>query len=567
MATRCGLIALLLAIFPLSQQHNDNSSKQVGKDECSTWMYHNSSKEADDCICGTDHYNEIICSSTPMEISIIDGLAMTYDSESQTVVAWHTIFGWIHKPLTSRDKIYRKVPLNKSLLNHAICGRLNRDGQLCGACKEGYSPQVLSFDFHCKQCSRTKNEWLKFLLVSFVPTTLFYVFVLLFKFNANSSSIHAYILLAQLVYSPLFIRFYSVQYNNGSLAVNALITFYGMWNFDLLRALHLNICLQLTTLQALALDYVIPCYVLLLVLMTYTATELHSRGCKIMIYVFNPFQKCFYQFKKQWHMKSSMVDVFSTFLLLSYNRLVSAHMNFLVYVKPFNITGVTIGKYLYYDPTVPYFGKEHQPYVVLALLMCLFFSFLPLLLLLFYPMRWFQKCLDCFKLNFYGLQIFVDSFTGCYKDGTEPGTRDCRCFAALFLLLRILTYLTISVIPTICAIAINGIIIMLFMATFIACQPYKTKFAAYNRITGIMLAITSAIYMASFGSILSHIKVTRYLRLNLNILTWLIIMPQLYIPALTLKWLIDIIRTAKPRCMTQTPLLKNNYSLKHYAGL
>lgn len=87
MATRCGLIALLLAIFPLSQQHNDNSSKQVGKDECSTWMYHNSSKEADDCICGTDHYNEIICSSTPMEISIIDGLAMTYDSESQTVVA------------------------------------------------------------------------------------------------------------------------------------------------------------------------------------------------------------------------------------------------------------------------------------------------------------------------------------------------------------------------------------------------------------------------------------------------------------------------------------------------
>ncbi len=32
--------------------------------------------------------------------------------------------------------------------------------------------------------------------------------------------------------------------------------------------------------------------------------------------------------------------------------------------------------------------------------------------------------------------IFMDSFQGCYKDGTEPGTRDCRWFASVFFLAR-----------------------------------------------------------------------------------------------------------------------------------
>ena len=57
-----------------------------------------------------------------------------------------------------------------------------------------------------------------------------------------------------------------------------------------------------------------------------------------------------------------------------------------------------------------------------------------LLLLLFYPMKWFQKCLNCLRLSHVALHTFVDSFAGCYKDGTEPGTRDCRYFAALYLL-------------------------------------------------------------------------------------------------------------------------------------
>lgn len=85
------------------------------------WMYHRSkSKDDDECICGTDHHNEIIRSSMHKEFLIIYGLAMTFDIEPQIVVAGYPLFGWIHKPLASRDKVYRKVPLNKSLLNDTM---------------------------------------------------------------------------------------------------------------------------------------------------------------------------------------------------------------------------------------------------------------------------------------------------------------------------------------------------------------------------------------------------------------------------------------------------------------
>ena len=53
-----------------------------------------------------------------------------------------------------------------------------------------------------------------------------------------------------------------------------------------------------------------------------------------------------------------------------------------------------------------------------------------IILLFLYPCR-------CFHLRLLPLHAFVDAFQGCYKDGTN-GTRDCRYFAGLQLVLRLL---------------------------------------------------------------------------------------------------------------------------------
>ena len=61
---------------------------------------------------------------------------------------------------------------------------------------------------------------------------------------------------------------------------------------------------------------------------------------------------------------------------------------------------------------------------------------LPALFLLLYPMKIFQKCLGCCGRRLLALHAFADVLQGCYKNGIN-GTRDCRYFAGLYLLLRI----------------------------------------------------------------------------------------------------------------------------------
>ena len=83
---------------------------------------------------------------------------------------------------------------------------------------------------------------------------------------------------------------------------------------------------------------------------------------------------------------------------------------------------------------MPYLGRSHLPYAIAAILVVVLFVLTPGILLLLYPLRLFQRFLNLFPIRWHILHTFVDSYQGCYKDGTEPGTRDCRGFASLLFL-------------------------------------------------------------------------------------------------------------------------------------
>ena len=178
-----------------------------------------------------------------------------------------------------------------------------------------------------------------------------------------------------------------------------------------------------------------------------------------------------------------MIDVFATFLLLSYGRIMSVSTNVLVFSTVVNSKGVLKGRYLYYDSSYRFFGRDHLPYGVLALVMLTCFNILPLLLLTFYPMICFQKCLNCCKLSHIALHTFVDSFAGCYKDGTEPGTQDCRYFAGLYLFIRLISYIVYEATLTDFFYGICGMIAIGILLLYAIFQPYKAKYAAYNKVT------------------------------------------------------------------------------------
>ena len=81
---------------------------------------------------------------------------------------------------------------------------------------------------------------------------------------------------------------------------------------------------------------------------------------------------------------------------------------------------------------------EYYTFAALSYCVLVTFVFSPTILLVLYPTRLFRKCVSCCGFRrWHALHMFVESFQGQYKDGTN-GTYDFRMVSALFLILRIL---------------------------------------------------------------------------------------------------------------------------------
>ena len=75
---------------------------------------------------------------------------------------------------------YIQLPRNLSQLNDYMCGPLNRKGRLCGECADGFGPSVTSFGYRCANCTDAWYGVPLFLVLEFVPITIFYLIVVVF---------------------------------------------------------------------------------------------------------------------------------------------------------------------------------------------------------------------------------------------------------------------------------------------------------------------------------------------------------------------------------------------------
>ena len=447
---------------------------------CRTWMYR--ANASSPCVCGHSLKKAVLCDPSTYQVKVLKCHMLTYSPRTKEVLAGYSLFSC--RTLGDADPtLYIPVPSNVSQLNFKMCDSRKREGLLCGKCQEDHWPLFYSHKLECTKCSDTemRENWFLFIAVAFVPVTLFYMFVVIFKFNANSPSLHGFITLAQLLTQTYNVKQpYKASADSENTAEHILQALYNVWNLSFFRAFGPNICLHISNLEALILEYAIAFYPMILILITYVIIELYSRGFRIIIMIWRPFQQCAMYFRKNWNIKPSLIDAFATFLLLSYNRLLDISFSLLMYTTVYNSRGEAVGRYLYYESSKEFLGEEHLPYGILAVLVLSFFNIVPLLLLLFYPMSWFQRCLNCTRLNCFALHTFVDAFTGCYKDGTEPGTRDYRYFATFFLLLRFANYITIAYTYDDYYSVVLTIILVHFSIIFMIVQPYRSKFAQHN---------------------------------------------------------------------------------------
>ena len=246
------------------------------------------------------------------------------------------------------------------------------------------------------------------------------------------------------------------------------------------------------------IDGLIGLYPLLLLVVMYSFITLRDRGCVIIVYIWRPFNIVISHFRNRLNLKASLIDTFATFLLLSYMKMGYAAIYILAPTRVYSPDGTSVWA-VYIDPSVKYFGPSHMGYALLTLLVSFILLIIPIILLFLYPCQCFQRCLNHFHLRLLVLHAFVDAFQGCYKDGTN-GTRDCRYFSALLLLLRLLFLFSFFVTKeVIFSCFASSVVIGLFITIFMIVQPYKNPL--YNNsatpllMAGLILCFLSPVYI------------------------------------------------------------------------
>ena len=131
----------------------------------------------------------------------------------------------------------------------------------------------------------------------------------------------------------------------------------------------------------------------------------------------------------------------------------------------------------YYDANLPYFGPSHAVYGVLAIVCLLVFVVPPMVVLLFYHLQCFQRCLTCCKLDRPGLHALVDVCQGCFKNSATDGS-ERRYFAGICLLFRVLyvsSFFSLATLPTAFVFTITGGVCISFVlaAMVVILRPYK----------------------------------------------------------------------------------------------
>ena len=440
--------------------------------DCPTW-YRPSEEDPSDCVCGSTLDGKVRCQQSE-RVSLVVGNCMTYtDSEVLTGLCPYAVHNG-----SLLDNLYTTLPERVSELDDFMCGGLNRTGLLCSKCVDRLSLAAMSYQRECVECSNEKAGIVLFLFLVFVPATLFFLLIMVCGVDISSGPMNAALTLlqvnlAQVNQNPADYIFKSSNPLSYYFVV-FLVTFYGIWNLDFLRYVIPPFCISnsLTSLQAQGLEYVIAVYPLLLIALTYTGVEMYDGENSVAIKLWQPFKKIFsMKYFKGLNVKYSLIATFATFLQLVYTRLFFISKEILNYAELKNSAGDTVSVVLAMDASVTYSSTEHVPYIVLAVMMLLIFNLLPLILLLLYSTRCFQRFLGRFpRVNWHPLHAFMDIFHGCYKNGTS-GTKDCRYFAALNLMVRIMM---LAPIDNHSLSSLNLVIVPLLFTVLLATQkPYQ----------------------------------------------------------------------------------------------
>ena len=487
----------------------DHDASSNGTNACPLGYYCSNGK----CQCLTAPRGGIVsCSEDGLyNYAVLDCYCVTYNFEASLVQVGKCIFNCMNNTKDNIGDLYDPLPQNGAILNKTECVDMKRTGALCGRCQDNHYPLAYSFSLVCVQCHHIHWNWARYIMAAYLPLTLFYLIVLFLKVNVVSGHLHHVVLFSQAMSVPALSRilFKSLQKQPAYFNMaKVLLSLYGIWNLDFFRPFYSDLCLGIGILPILALDYVIAVYPLLLMIVSYLLIVLYDRNYRVVSMLFRPFLALFSLFKKNWDIRTSVIDAFTSFFLLSNVKFLSVSFDLLVPTKVYHLHGDHYNSTwaLYYAGDIEYFGKEHLPYGILAIVVSFIFLILPVAILALYQFGFFQKFLNLFPFRWYILRTFVDSFQGWYKDGTEPGTRDYRYFSIGYILFRYIFFLLYGITLDGTYFPLCGLLFLLFTLVLVLTQPYKRAVSHYIKTNRAFLILYAMFIMAIYGTNIANFK-------------------------------------------------------------
>ena len=165
---------------------------------------------------------------------------------------------------------YNKISTNSSrTINREICGPYKRKGLMCGQCIKDYGLPIYSYNIECVKCVDYKYNWLKYIVVAYIPLTVFLLITITFKISANSGLLVGCVTVSQMVTTYNLVQVYLANNTTSitaSYEVKVITGLYSIWNLDFFRSVYPPFCLHpnMSALGVFSLDYLVAVYPCLL---------------------------------------------------------------------------------------------------------------------------------------------------------------------------------------------------------------------------------------------------------------------------------------------------------------
>lgn len=568
------VIQLPAIILSLPNITGPENSSSVDHSVCPSWV--DTKPLEQDGICSLLY--DLTCNEN--HISLLFGICATYDERSDTLSTAHCPFFRSHG-FNVTENGYILLPNNVSELDYHMCGPLHRKGSLCSECIDGYAPAVNSFKDECAKCNTTLHGILFYLLLELGPATVFYILILIFQCNITSAPMTSFIMYSQMILFVFNIKFEDPSIKQlifdkhyyPSKFMKIVFTSYGILNLDFFWYVLPPMCIssKLKSIHIAFLGYVSALYSLSLIIATWIFITLHDNNFKPIILICKPLRFCLVQVRKGLRDKGDIINVFATLFLLAYSKVLYQGVmlsmcKLRTNSRYYGFTDLQLHSTVYVsfaDIRITCGESEYLVYAILGITISLLFNILPVLLILFYPMLWFQKIISKCRLNLNSAKFFVERFQGCYRDVSDGGM-DMRSFSAFYFFLRGVILLGIFIVKPLTGKELiwfpMGTLILLSALLIAYCKPYKQTY----------MNVTDTTLLSYFGLLCYLMSVSCFFRKDFTVIAikslflaplGVIILCSCFVAANRIKFIQSLYSCMKQMCTLQRLRITHNHHL------